>query len=36
VIGIAPESFTGMDQYVRPAFYVPLMMVSRLGLPFPM
>jgi predicted permease len=25
VIGIAPESFTGMDQYVRPAFYVPAM-----------
>jgi len=30
VIGIAPESFTGMDQYVRPAFHVPLMMASRL------
>jgi predicted permease len=30
VIGIAPEHFTGMDQFVRPAFYVPLMMASRL------
>ena len=26
VIGVAPERFVGMDQYVRPAFYVPLMM----------
>jgi putative ABC transport system permease protein len=31
VIGVAPESFTGMDQFVRPAFYVPLMMMQRLG-----
>lgn len=31
VIGIAPESFTGMDQYVRPAFYVPLMMAPGLS-----
>jgi predicted permease len=30
VIGVAPESFTGMDQFVRPAFYVPLMMAQRL------
>jgi predicted permease len=26
IVGIAPESFTGMDQYVRPAFFVPVMM----------
>jgi putative ABC transport system permease protein len=26
VIGVAPESFTGMDQFVRPELYVPLMM----------
>lgn len=26
VIGVAPESFTGIDQYLRPAFYLPLMM----------
>ena len=25
VIGIAPESFTGMDQFVRPAFFIPAM-----------
>jgi macrolide transport system ATP-binding/permease protein len=26
VIGVAPESFTGMDLFVRPAFYIPVMM----------
>jgi predicted permease len=26
VIGVAPESFTGMDQFTRPAFYVPAQM----------
>jgi putative ABC transport system permease protein len=31
VIGVAPESFTGLDQFIRPAFYVPLMMVQRFG-----
>jgi predicted permease len=31
VVGIAPKSFTGMDQYVRPAFFVPLMMGQILG-----
>src|SRR4029078_12282324 len=31
VIGVAPESFTGMDQFVRPALYVPLMMQQRLA-----
>jgi len=30
VIGVAPESFTGMDQYVRPAFFVPAMMGPKL------
>jgi hypothetical protein len=30
VVGIAPQSFTGMDQYVRPAMYVPVMMKQRL------
>jgi predicted permease len=30
VIGIAPESFTGMDQFIRPEFYIPLMMAPKL------
>jgi putative ABC transport system permease protein len=30
VIGVAPASFTGMNQYVRSDFFVPLMMSSRL------
>jgi macrolide transport system ATP-binding/permease protein len=30
VIGVAPESFTGTSQLLRPAFYVPLMMFPRL------
>ena len=30
VIGVAPESFTGMDQYVRPAFFIPAMMAPSL------
>jgi putative ABC transport system permease protein len=30
VIGVTPASFTGMDQFVRPTFYVPLMMAQRL------
>ncbi|HYR89696.1 MAG TPA: ABC transporter permease [Terriglobia bacterium] len=29
VIGVAPESFTGMDLYVRPAFFIPAMMGPR-------
>ena len=29
VIGVAPPSFTGMNQYVRSDFFVPLMMSSR-------
>ena len=28
VIGVAPESFKGMDQYVRPAMFVPVMMIT--------
>ncbi|HEY6270823.1 MAG TPA: ABC transporter permease, partial [Terriglobales bacterium] len=31
VVGIAPKSFTGLDQYVRPAFYVPMQMAQRLN-----
>ena len=31
VIGVAPPSFTGMDAYIRPAFYVPIMMADRLN-----
>ena len=31
VIGIAPESFTGLDAYIRPAFYVPLAMAPALN-----
>jgi predicted permease len=30
VIGVATESFTGMDQYLRPAFFVPVAMASKL------
>jgi macrolide transport system ATP-binding/permease protein len=30
VIGVAPPSFTGMNQFVRSDFFVPLMMSSRL------
>ena len=31
VIGVAPESFTGVDQFFRPAVYIPLMMTTRLA-----
>jgi macrolide transport system ATP-binding/permease protein len=31
VIGIASESFTGLDQFVRPSFYLPLMMTAQLS-----
>jgi predicted permease len=31
VIGVAPESFTGMDVLIRPAFFVPLAMSQRLS-----
>jgi putative ABC transport system permease protein len=30
VVGVAPESFTGLDQFVRPEFYIPEAMGSRL------
>lgn len=30
VIGVAPRSFYGVDQYIRPALYVPLAMQGRL------
>jgi macrolide transport system ATP-binding/permease protein len=29
VVGVASKSFTGMDQYVRPSFYVPLQVAQR-------
>ena len=31
VVGVAPERFTGMDQFVQPAFFVPAMMCSRIA-----
>ena len=31
VIGVLPKSFTGMDQYFRPAFYAPASMMQRVG-----
>jgi predicted permease len=31
VIGVMPEAFTGVDQYVRQAFYAPLSMKQRLA-----
>ena len=31
IVGVAPESFTGTDQYFRPALYIPLMMAPRLS-----
>ena len=31
VVGIAPEEFTGMDQYFRPAMYIPAVMGPRLA-----
>ena len=30
VIGVAPSSFTGLDQYIRTDFFTPLMMSARL------
>src|SRR5262249_28105 len=29
VVGVTPESFTGMDQILRPAFFIPVMMGPR-------
>jgi predicted permease len=31
VVGVAPESFTGMDPYIRPSFYLPIMMTQQLS-----
>ena len=31
VIGVAPEGFSGLDAYIRPAFYVPLAMAPALS-----
>jgi hypothetical protein len=31
VVGVMPERFTGMNNYVHPGYYVPLMMWSRLA-----
>jgi macrolide transport system ATP-binding/permease protein len=31
IVGVAPERFTGVDVYWRPAFYVPLAMVPAVG-----
>lgn len=31
IIGVAPESFSGVDQFFRPTLYIPLMMSARLA-----
>ena len=31
VVGVTPSSFTGVDQYLRPSFYVPIVMAERLS-----
>lgn len=31
IVGVAPKTFMGTDEYVRPHFYVPLMMWQRLN-----
>jgi macrolide transport system ATP-binding/permease protein len=31
VVGITAETFTGLDPYIRPAFYIPLMMAGALS-----
>ncbi len=31
VVGVAPERFTGMDPYIRPAFYLPIVMAQQLS-----
>lgn len=33
IAGVTPESFTGIDQYFRPALFVPLAMAPRIGMP---
>ncbi len=31
IVGVAPQHFTGMDQYFRPALFVPIAMAPRIG-----
>ncbi|MGI9070364.1 MAG: ABC transporter permease [Bryobacteraceae bacterium] len=31
IVGVAPEHFTGVDQYFRPALFVPIAMSARVG-----
>jgi macrolide transport system ATP-binding/permease protein len=31
VIGVAPEQFTGIDRFIRPALFIPLAMSPRMG-----
>ncbi len=31
IVGVAPESFTGVDQYIRPHLYIPAVMLQRLS-----
>lgn len=31
ILGVAPEHFTGVDQYFKPALFVPIAMAPRLG-----
>jgi predicted permease len=31
IVGVAPESFTGLDQFTRPQLFVPLAMAATLG-----
>jgi predicted permease len=31
IVGVAPEHFTGVDQYLRPALFVPIAMSARVG-----
>ena len=31
IVGVTPESFTGVDQYYRPSFYIPMAMGPRLA-----
>src|SRR5271157_3842836 len=33
IVGVAPERFTGVDQYWKPSLYVPLAMVPAIGQP---
>ncbi len=31
IVGVTPESFTGLDRFIRPSIFVPLAMAQRLG-----